>query len=82
MPHTLYLHLDFLAQAVVLCKLLVYRKVGQRTASTSHLHLRHFLKKRKDVRVVSASAQRATATADSRAEVKLDPCAQLSEAGS
>ena len=56
--------------------------LGQRTASTSHLHLRHFLKKRKDVRVVSASAQRATATADSRAEVKLDPCAQLSEAGS
>ena len=30
----------------------------------------------------SSSAQRATATADSRAEVKLNPCAQLSKAGS
>ena len=30
----------------------------------------------------SASAHRATAAIDSRAEVKLDPCAQLFEAGS
>ena len=48
---------------------------------TSHLHPRHFLKNTEDVRD-SANAQRATATTDSRAEVKLDPCAQLSEAGS
>ena len=55
--------------------------VGQRTASTSHLLPRHFLKHTENVRD-NASVQRATATTDARAEVKLGPCAQLSEAGS
>ena len=45
--------------------------------STSHL-LRHT----NDMRTIDRSTQRAAATRSLRAEVKLDPCTQLSEAGS
>eukprot|EP00964_Phaeocystis_antarctica_P008177 scaffold4412_cov71-Phaeocystis_antarctica.AAC.13 len=58
-----------------------------------HMHMRqnsvyespssssHLLKNTEGVRDCP-NAQRATATTDSRAEVKLDPCTQLFEAGS